>query len=321
MLAARALVPLTLATLAFACGRGDADAATAEADVTAKSVGELAVDIAELSGLAVRRHAGELQLLAVGDATYELAVGALDPDDVEATTFHSVDLAALLPEANRNGSQWEAVASDASGRIFVLEESPGRIFVFDPTLRRLERTIELRVERTRDDDLDDLAKDWAKEANSRGEGLALLQNGHVLVLKEKDARALVEFGPPGETPQGFSPELAVRSADEFPLSVADVFVPLHTWKLDKSNKLPDLSELALAADGTLFVTSDRGAALAALPARFDTSNRELELERVTKLPNKTKSAEALVFLDDGRAIVGCDIGKKNNALILAPLRR
>lgn len=320
MVGRHTLVPLLLASLAVGCGNAEPGAATADADVTAKSVGKLAIDLTELSGLGMRRHAGELHLLAVGDATYELAMGALDLDDVEATTFHSIDLAGLLPESNPNGSQWEAVASDGSGRIFVLEESPGRIFVFDPALQRLERTIELRVDRTRDDSLDDLAKSWSKEANSRGEGLVLLRNGHVLVLKEKNPRALIEFGPAGEAAQGYSPKLAVRGDDEFLLEDADVFVPLHVWSLDKSKRLADLSDLAVAVDGTLFVTSDQGAALAALPARFDSSNRELELERVTKLPSKTKSAEALVFLDDGRAIVGCDIDKKNNALILAPLR-
>ena len=74
-------------------------------------------------------HAG--QLLAVGDRTFGLYRGPAGSE----TPPDPVDLGALvrdLPSRPDEGSQWEAVTADATGRVFVLQEYPGQVFVFAP---------------------------------------------------------------------------------------------------------------------------------------------------------------------------------------------
>ena len=98
-------------------------------------------------------------------------------------------------------SQFEGVAADGAGRVFILEESPGHVYVFDAALTKVEARITLRV-RPDDPAFATLAEAWAAHPNSRGEGIVLLDRGHLLILKEKDPRRLIEFGPDGDQPVG-----------------------------------------------------------------------------------------------------------------------
>jgi len=61
---------------------------------------------------------------------------------------------------------------------FVLQEGTDRILVFDASLATLDGTITLSVPI----DQPDFGAEWHKDPNSRGEGLLLLRNGHLLVL-------------------------------------------------------------------------------------------------------------------------------------------
>ena len=143
----------------------------------------------ELSGLSHCRdaaHAG--QLLAVGDRTFGLYRGPARSE----TPPDPVDLGALVRDLTSEpdeGSQWEAVTADATGRVFVLQEYPGHVFVFAPALDALVAALALDMP-----DEDGWQRAWVKDENARGEALALLKNGHVLVVKQKKPR-LIEFGP------------------------------------------------------------------------------------------------------------------------------
>ena len=119
------------------------------------------------------------QLLAVGDRTFGLYRGparsGAPPDLVELGAL----VRDLTLEADE-GSQWEAVTADASGRVFVLQEHPGHVFVFAPALDALVAALALEVP-----DEDGWLHAWVKDENARGEAFALLKNGHVLVVKRR----------------------------------------------------------------------------------------------------------------------------------------
>lgn len=288
---------------------------SASDDVKAKKLDELSIPGAELSGLALRNVGTKHELLAITDGSYLLQVGQLEGTKLGKVDFASVDLApALADYTGSAGSQWEAVASDASGRVFVLEENPGRLFVFDSRGAALEHVVELVVP-----DQSELAQDWSDDPNSRGEGFVLLQNGHVLVSKEKSPRALVEFGPEGDAAEGFRRDLATGSDGEFPLPAGKQtrFVALKSWSLGKPNKLADLSELALAPTGALYVLSDQGRALGRLVDPIEPDRDEaIEIEDVQTIPDADKP-EGLVFLTESRAVVVSDQKKsKDNAVLV-----
>lgn len=308
-------------SLCFACADDDTAAAGAqEAFLTAKAKASWSIPLAEVSGLAQRPWQGSSQLLAIGDADYALAVGSLSAS-ARDMSFEIHDLGLLFTDLKQDaGSQWEAVASDASGRVFVLEESPGRVFVLSAELDRLEHTYALQVEANAGVS-EELVAAWRDQPNSRGEGLVLLTNGHLLVLKEKRERALIEFGPRGARAEGYRPELAVTAGRSFPSGFEareSELVALQAWSLGKAKKLPDASELAVNEAGELFVLSDEGRAYARAELPIETDAERVELGEIVRV-SKSDKPEGMTVLADGRVVVASDQKKsKNNAVVYAP---
>src|SRR5688572_8629915 len=114
------------------------------------------VPLAEISGLALQRTPGQPErLLAIGDESFEVVAATLDGGSV-GEAFERHDLFEHVRYlAKKGGSQWEAIACDAAGRVLVLQENPGHVFVFDPTLTKLLLSIELSA------DEGGAAADWA----------------------------------------------------------------------------------------------------------------------------------------------------------------
>ncbi len=158
------------------------------------------VPLKEVSGICLRRGpGGVLQVVAIGDRA---AVGAwtVVPDEPGAPLHWEVaPLTGLagtrIPE---NDAQIEAVCADGAGRVLLLQESPPRVELVDPQARRVIASIDLRIP-----DGHALSASWGEADGSRGEGAIFLANGHLLVAKEKDPPALIEFGPAGEAAAGF----------------------------------------------------------------------------------------------------------------------
>ena len=313
----RTLRALTLACFGvFACN-GAEEAPSQEDDLKAGVQSTLSIPLAEVSGLGRRTVGGREELLALGDSSYRVAVGQVEGKKTLKASFVLVDLEPLLGDYVQSaGSQWEAIASDASGRLFVLEENPGRLFVFDAAGTALEHVASLSVP----EEFESTAQDWAKESNSRGEGLVLLANGHVLVAKEKDERLLLELGPAGDAPAGYRRELAVGTSGTFPVpaGVTSELVVLAEWSVGKPNKLADLSDLAIDAAGALFVLSDQGQAYGQLVDPIDPGQDSVDIDDVVKIPSCEKP-EGLAFLASGQAVAASDQkSQKNNAVVLKP---
>lgn len=256
---------------------------------------EMKLPLTELSGLAVSGNRG---LLAVGDH---------DPIIVRAEL--AVDLRSAEAKAKKlndvfsgtDGKQWEGIAVDGKGRVIVLQESPPRLFVLDSGLSQVEKSVKL--------DVADLPAQLLGGDNSLGEGLVLMRNGHVLVVKEKNPTVLIEFGPSGEQAVGVSAETLLGPGEEMLLQGGGNarLKPLKWWTLGDSSigLLKDVSELAVGPNGVLYVLSDESRRFARLEARLKVDEKKFALKQVWDLPAAVENPEGLAFLGNV-PVVGSD---------------
>jgi uncharacterized protein YjiK len=214
------------------------------------------------------------------------------------------------------GSQWEGVATDSKGRFFILEESPGAVYVIDSARKHLTQTITLDYKQ-------EGLRAGGFEENSLGEGIALLQKGHILILKEKSPAMLIEFGPEGDDPIGVSPETLIAKREAFQLSDGETikYKPLKWWRFtDKSKSfMQDLSELAVGPEGVLYALSDESNRLARLESRLPVKEDKVNIKEYWDLPKAMEHPEALTFVG-GAPVIGVDTKDgKENLFIFRPL--
>jgi len=185
--------------------------------------------------------------------------------------------------------------------VIVLQESPPRLFVLDAGLSQVEKSVKL--------DVADLPSELLGGDNSLGEGLVLMRNGHVLVVKEKNPTVLIEFGPSGEQPVGVSAETLLGAGEEMLLQGGGNarLKPLKWWTLGDSSigLLKDVSELAVGPNGVLYVLSDESRRFARLEARLKADEKKFALKQVWELPAVVENPEGLVFLGNV-PVVGSD---------------
>lgn len=262
------------------------------------------VPLREVSGLAVHGQ----QLLAVGDHDPVVFSATLEPWPLR---WHGTDLSSLgLPEG---GTQFEAVQPTGAGTVLILQEQPARILHLDLSVPALLSTILLEVPEGHR-----LREAWLGDRSSRGESLVLTERGHVLVVKEKDPAAILEFGPAGDEPVGWrrgGPPAAPEPGDA-------TLVVLATWWLTDGlgKQLPDISDATVGPDGRLYLLSDQGAVIARMPDVLDPRGGEVDAVAVWRIAGTPKNAEGLVILADGTPLVALDTkAPKHNLLRLDPL--
>ena len=258
----------------------------------------------ELSGLALRGG----DLLAVGDREPSVFAAQLEPWPLR---WRGIDLADLnLPDG---GTQFEALVATGDHTVLVLQEQPANVLHIDLAAPALLGTVRLDVPENHR-----LREAWLGDRSSRGESLVLAEQGHLLVVKEKDPSAILEFGPPGDAPVGWrrgTPGVAPAPAD------ATLTVLATWWLSDRlSKELPDISEATVGPDGCMYLLSDQGSAIARLPDRLDPSGGTVDAEAVWRIAGSPKNPEGLVILADGTPLVGLDTrSPKRNLLRLEPL--
>ncbi len=262
------------------------------------------VPLREVSGLAVHGQ----QLLAVGDHDPVVFSAPLEPWPLR---WHGTDLSSLgLPEG---GTQFEAVQPAAAGTVLILQEQPARILHLDLNVPVLMSTLLLEVPEGHR-----LREAWLGDRSSRGESLVLTDRGHVLVVKEKDPAAILEFGPAGDEPVGWR-----RGGPVVPPEPEDAtLVVLATWWLAAGlgKHLPDISDATVGPDGRLYLLSDQGAAIARMPEVLDPRGGEVDAVAVWRIAGAPENAEGLVILADGTPLVALDTkAPKRNLLRLDPL--
>lgn len=135
--------------------------------------------LAEISALCLR---GKAELIAVGDEDFMIATAALRDDGLRYE--HSKWVRHILPEEVRSGesgSEWEAIAADGKGRVFIVKESSLTVIVLSRSFRKYVHTIDLDVE----DGPDEGAMQLLDDENAGPEGILLLEAGRLLVAKQK----------------------------------------------------------------------------------------------------------------------------------------
>ncbi|MBX3186845.1 MAG: SdiA-regulated domain-containing protein [Labilithrix sp.] len=289
---ARHILGIVVAAAALAAC-GDAEPAGGAEDELVKApkldvLRRAALPIPEVSGLGSRTLGSKTQYLAIGDADAKIVT--FDVRDGVASNVKSHDVSPLF---GRGAPQWEAVAGDSTGAVFLLGEATDRISVLDAKLEKITHEIDLSIAADHP-----LAKDWKRDANSRGEGMVLLANGHVLVLKEKAPVALVEFAPKGEAAEGFRADLVLGSrAFPLPSAAKSKLHATHHWLLKSADVgvISDASELAVEADGRLLLLSDQGRAVVRVERTLRPDEDKIDVKAIFRLPSSVQKPEGLVI--------------------------
>jgi hypothetical protein len=273
------------------------------------------VPLEEVSGVCLRRESGgDMALVAFGDRTSLAAWVELPDDDRGAYGWKTVDLAdvegSLIP---RSDPQVEAVCADGAGRILILQESPPRVELLDWQARRVVTRIALDVPEGHD-----LHGSWTDSEGSQGEGAAFMRNGHLLIAKEKDPPAFIEFGPDGDVPSGFGPDSALDGGARWPSDGGDqLFVALAYW--NPSRKLEagcaDFSDLEVGPDRRLYLLSDKSQSIARV-GELVPGDPVARADEVWQLPRLDGKPEGLALTRNGRAIVALDTRQARENLVL-----
>ena len=261
------------------------------------------VGVPEVSGLAAITGPAGVALYAVGDGTYRVA--RIDP----ARHPPHVDELDAGPAFAGSGmsSQWEAVADGGRGPCMLVETS-GRVSCLDEKLGRIAASFALDTSAP-----PELAAAWAKDPNSRGEGMVLLRRGHLLLLKEKRPPLLVEFGPAGDAPNGFGPDAALPSGSTFDVPSSGTLVALAVWSFSDALQalVADGSDLAVGPDHRLYLLSDESRMLVRLERQLRPSERKVNADACWRLPKEIAHPEGLVIDGDMRPWVGVDTKKSD----------
>jgi uncharacterized protein YjiK len=265
-------------------------------------IGRSRVPLPEVSGLSSSYDGSTTTLVAVGDDRVSFAVARVDPDGTvgEWTVLTTADVGAR-GDREREFLQLEAAALDGQGRVWVLTEETSRLAGVDIGARAVVATAVLDTST-----IPELHASWSKAGASRGEGLLLLESGHVLVAKEKEPAGLVEFGPEGDAAQGVSAATVLRPGSAYDVGTPRL-VALGWWPLGRSVAalLEDLSDLAPDHEGGVWLLSDQSRRFARMVLPLEPGG-VVELGEVVALPHRIGKPEGLAFLPGGLVAVSDD---------------
>lgn len=261
--------------------------------------------------------AAPAQLLAVGDADWHVAPIALGPGGGTPGPVKKVAKAiAARGLPTRGSSQFEGIATDGGGRVFVLQEGAARVLVLAADMKTLEHAIELHVPL----DLPDLGRAWDDKPNARGEGLLLLGDGHILVAKQHTPVRLIEFGPAGDAPLGYAPGTALAPDEDFTVrgDHGSVLEVLTSWSLAPAANVKSVNDLAVDAAGRLHFVSSSSRCIGRLDADLIPGADEIATT-VLPLPDalftrKADNAEGLAFVDTLGWLVAFDLQRYDRNL-------
>ena len=144
-----------------------------------------AIPLPEVSGLARGRDAsGRDAILAIGDRAGTVAWAALG-EGLDGLAWQTLDLrhaeGTRIPE---HDPQLEAVAVDGRMTVVLVQESPNRAEVIDAPSRRVRAHISFVVPDVAQ--LSDIRAAWLDPEGSHTEGVVLMREGHIMLVKEKD---------------------------------------------------------------------------------------------------------------------------------------
>ncbi len=269
------------------------------------------LDLDEISALAVQiERDGLARVLAVGDRDFVVVSATLAGDGLDDE--HPENVGDLIDEQaadSGSSSEWEAIAADGAGRVFLVREDTASVVVLAPGLERQVHTIELDCEAGPEERAAELL-----DGNAGPEAIALLRNGHLLAAKQRDPVLLIEFGPQRDDfPLGFGVGAHLPADEEFELAGGrqSHLFPLRSWQLRKEDEdeVESLNDLAVDADGRVHAISSLSRCLYELQP--GASDEEFEASPRWRLPKSIepgddRKPEGLAFGGEQRPLVAID---------------
>lgn len=269
-------------------------------------MGSLTLKLHELSGLTKHPSLPEMTYLAIGDRSYEIAQFTIPSDPSKALSF---DLAKKVPgAAAQRSSQWEAIQADSNGTIVLLVEDPARILIVSLKDKDVTGSYDLVVNEEHP-----LAKSWKEQASSRGEGLLLLEDGFILVAKEKNPRALMLFGPMGSALPS-KVQLLKSPSWKTPAQEMKSLELLYSWEPSEKAalQLADVSDLAADINAGIFLLSDESRRICEIRLPLLTTAAHFDTNSCFVFPGKLPHPEGL-SIQGTSFVVGLDnMAKKTN---------
>jgi hypothetical protein len=284
-------------------------------------VREFDLPLREISGMYLHPAAkpgAPATLYAVGDNAARLGIMDFNGEQVSNQRF--IDFSAPILErfapcrsdeidechklVKALSGQWEAVARDGAGKIFLLHEKFASLFVLDPLATHLRGVINLSSFVPKGEAV--LGRVSLHKDNAMGEGFLLLKNGHMLVVKERYPPSLIEFGPEGSHAEGFSPQLILGKDESFAVAAGQTsYEPLHLWNLEDKYRHCDLSELVASSEGELHVISQQCRWIGTF-APLSLQEKTAPITQLWHLPHQLGAAESLVIVDGEHFLVAED---------------
>jgi len=263
------------------------------------------VPLLEISGLAWRTapYSKKRELLAIGDREFAIVKINWDKGKKDIST-KKVDLTPLFKPQPGEPSDWEAVATDNTGRVFLIKEHPPELIVLSRDFKAIEQTVPLPIPI---EEINDPSDD-----NSGIEGLLLLNKGHLIGLKEKKPLRLFEFAPTKEGFEGFRPGSPIGEKQPFVVQKkAQKYRTTGVMRLAEEDEafLKDASEISLGPDGTIYLLSDKKKRILSLGQIMDREASHIKIQESWSLPKPVKQPEGLVIDTEGHAIVAIDTKK------------
>lgn len=239
------------------------------------------LSLREVSGLGMRRnpYSDLPEVLGVSDEDVRVAVAMVDKDGGLAVAEpHKVEGVDRHWAPTGKGSEWEGVAGDVSGRIFILREESSELLVITADFV-LDRRLQL-------------THPWLDDTKKYGlESLLLLREGHVVCAKQRKPVTFIEFGPAGHSPIGVTPDSVLSSDDEFILSQDDNLAAIATWKMDEGYPLESVNDIAVDRDRTMLAISSKSRCIARLGYGLDPGHNHAKVTQRWELPKKMFKAD------------------------------
>ncbi len=295
-------------------------------DVTAEPVGT--IPLSEVSGLALGRdRGGRMTVAAIGDRKATIAWAAVSEGlaDLEWQTLPLRD--AQGTRIPHHHPQLEAIAMDGALGLLLVQETPCRAEYIDISHRRVLAHVTLDIPDGAGSA--ELRRSWRDPDGSHAEGVVMLRDGHLLIVKEKDPAALLEFGPADQSPRGFGPGQWLEPGDpwwegggsahaqEVPLVLLAAWSPTA----EMASVCPDLSDAEVGPGGNLVLLSDKGSSVAVVPPSTpapDPFAGSFQAAVVWRLSGVHDKPEGVVVLPDGGVLVACDRPKVKKNLFVVP---
>ena len=278
--------------------------------------------VKEISGISIRKDKNSEinNIYIVGDKLPQLGVANLNKQEKTILQPKLIDFSTSIldrfavcssksiPQCHYMvktlTSQWEAVFVDSISRAFLLNERLASIIAYSLESNKVLSVINL--ERFEAEEKTKKQTHAQHYDNGLGEGFVLLNNSHILVIKEKNNSAIIEFGKEGHLSEGYNQKLFLND-ELYEISGEKVsLVPLKIWNLPKKDKNCDLSEITTDEIGQLYVLSQNCQTISKL-SDLSVHSDFAVYEKQWLLPATIRYAEALAVLEKEQSfVIGID---------------